>query len=118
MESETVDKILEWMHSEASKPFEDRRTLSAHEWIAKAQSLNILRSNAQEHYLTLKHLLAKKADEHRVAGMNASDRKTMIEAQEEYLAAELVKAKLERITDAIRLAKKAAEQASEGYSGF
>lgn len=111
MEKITVDTIINYLQECA----ETKRILDPEEWIRAAQNLNVLVQNEQDELFLLEQQVAEMRKSYLLDGKTVAYAKTMVEASNEYAQLKRQKAKIDRVLETIRLAKKSATLASETY---
>lgn len=111
MEKITVDTIMNYLQECA----ETRKILDPEEWLRAAQNLNALLQSEQDELFILEQQVAEMRRGYLLDGKTVAYAKTMVEASHEYSNSRRQKAKIERVNETIRLAKKYASMVSETY---
>lgn len=107
----TADTILNWL----KKQVEEKQIIDGHTWVNAAQKLNMLLEDETDILFGLgqavkKTQLLKSTEE----GESISSSKLFAETTDEYIVYKKQEAKVDRIQEAIRLAKIQARQVGEG----
>lgn len=110
-EQNTVDSILLALQriSEAKIP------VDPHKYLEAAEKLNSLVQSVQEELFEKEQIVARMRRDLLVEGKTASYAKMIVEASEEYREVRVLKAKIERVVETIRLAKQHAKLTTEIY---
>lgn len=105
----TADAILAWMRDQAEKkvPIEPLK------WLEAGMKLNILSSDENDRLIELEMAVAALRMSHMEKSGTAAAAKVMVEASEEYADMRRQQAKVKRIEEAIRMAKKYAQIRSD-----
>lgn len=107
----TVDTITNFLQ----ECVETKKILDPEEWLRAAQSLNVLLQNEQDELFMLEQQVAEMRKNHLLDGKTVAYAKTMVEASNEFANMKRQKAKIDRVLETIRLAKRNAVLASETY---
>ena len=110
----TTDTILDWL----KESIEEKKPVSPTVYIDACQKLNILRSTDDDLYAELQHRLAEFKAERLKKGDTVASAKLKAEATELNKEANKQKAKIERITEAIRISKIRARLGSDEIKGY
>lgn len=106
----TADTILDWL----KKQVEERQVIDAHTWVNAAQKLNILLEDETDELFTLgQQVKSIQLEKSKEVNESVSSSKLYAETTSEYVQYKKQEAKVERIQEAIRLAKLQSRQASE-----
>lgn len=108
----TIDSILHAFEEMASKKI----PLSPHQWLEGSAKMLALVGNEQDRLFDLESVLAKyKSDLMMNDEMTSSKAKILAEARHEYVESRKLKAKIERVFEAIKIGKVMARMSQEEY---
>ena len=101
MTERTVDSVIAWFE----ETVKSRTPISPNRWVEAAADLNVLQSGEQEKYFELLQEIAQMRVKHLENGFTVAKAKVYIETTDEYRHALILKAKIDRIVEFIRIAK-------------
>ena len=110
----TVDAILDWL----KKTIIEKKPISPGLWVDSALKLNILRGEEEDKLAQLQQEIAREKALNIEGGDSVAKAKAKSEATDAYKEMNKQRAKLERITEAIRIAKIRARLGSEEIKGY
>jgi len=110
----TIDTLIETMQ----KRVESEEIIGPHDWIDYAGRLNLFRGIDDNALYKLGQRIARQRAEYVKDGMTVAAARTLIEATDEYVEYKQLQAKLDRVTEEIRLAKIRSRSASEEMKGY
>lgn len=110
----TTDSILEWLKEQ----IESKVPISPHTWLDASLKLNLLLQDESSKLYMAEQECAKMRAELVEKGKTAASAKITIEASNEYRYAREQKAKIDRVVEAIRLAKVQARIANDELKGY
>lgn len=110
----TTDTILQYL----KEAIESKTPISPHTWLDAAMKLNLLLQDESSKLYVAEQECAKMRAELVESGKTAASAKITIEASNEYRYAREQKAKIERVIEAIRLAKVQSRIASDELKGY
>lgn len=110
-EQNTVDSILDALQkmSQAKVP------VDPHKYLEAAEKLNSLVQSVQEELFEKEQIVAKMRRDLLEDGKTATYAKMIVEASEEYREVRVLKAKIDRVMETIRLAKQHARLTTDIY---
>jgi hypothetical protein len=100
----TIDLILQTLEDWVSS----KTPISAHTWLDSAQKITTLMGNEHEEYFKMAQNVAKMRLEARKTTKTVADANLIIDASDELLALNMKGAKIKRIEEIVRIAKKQA----------
>ncbi len=97
----SCDTILEWMRQQA----ESKSPIDPMRWLEAAEKMNSMMGEETDKLIDIDHKLAEVRYEHLTNGDSAAKARMAVEAHPFYPERQRQKAKIDRIIEAIRLAK-------------
>lgn len=113
MEGKTTNEIISWIKEQV----EAGHSMSPLVWLESAQKLNVLMFNDEQNYFDLAQEVAQKEVDLINEGKNVARAKAIIRASEKFKQMSLLKAKIGRIIEHIRLAKQMARMGADEARG-
>src|SRR5262245_214448 len=110
----TIDILMETMQERVEK----QEIIGPHDWIDYAGRLNLFRGIDDNALYKLGQKIAQRRAEYVKDGMTVAAARTLIEASDDYCSYKQLQAKLERVTEEIRLAKIRSRSASDEMKGY
>ena len=110
----TIDTLMEAMQERVEKG----EIIGPHDWIDYAGRLNLFRGIDDNALYKLGQSIARLRAEYVKDGMSVAAARTLIEASDDYREYKQLQAKLDRVTEEIRLAKIRSRSASEEMKGY
>jgi len=114
LEHRTADSVMEKM----SEMARDRNPITPGLWVESAEFLNVLRGDEDNKLAKLHQEVAEQKVAYLEEGKSAVEAKTRVEAGDTYYLYLKQKAKIEKITEHIRLAKVRARSANDEMRGY
>ena len=110
----TVDTILESLQLWV----EDRQPIAPHVWIDASAKLTVLVGDIQEDLFLLNQKISQKKLEYIEQGDSVAKAKVRIESSDEYLQSQKLIAKIDRITELVRISKLQARMSSDNIKNY
>jgi hypothetical protein len=110
----TIDTLMETMQERVEKG----EIIGPHDWIDYAGRLNLFRGIDDNALFKLGQIIAKQRAELVTGGATVAAARVIIKATDEYREYKELQAKLDRVTEEIRLAKIRSRSASEEMKGY
>ncbi len=110
----TVDVILETLQ----KWVEEKQPIGADLWLEAAQKLTVLSGDDQNSLFELEQTLAKEKVLFMESGDSVAKANVKIQARNEFVEARKLEAKIERITELVRISKLQARMSHEGMNNY
>lgn len=107
----TTQTVLDYLEEQ----YRSDVALPPSEWLVQASKLNLLRGAEDKQLAILESNLARVKAAYLEEDMTAAKSKALVEATQEYLVVQQLKAHLSRVTEAIRIAKQMSRSAGEEY---
>lgn len=112
MEHRTLDSVLDWF----KKAVEDRQPIDAHNWIEAAMMMNLFLGDEQGKLFIKEQMVAQERQKALEAqNMTVAKAKVIVEASDAFMETRVLKAKIDRVIEFIRLAKVMARSAQEEF---
>lgn len=114
MSKVTVDTILDSLQLWV----EDKHPIGPTIWIDASAKLTVLVGDIQEELFLLEQKIAQKKLEYIEQGDSVAKAKVKIEGSDEYLESKKLIAKIDRITELVRISKLQARMSSDNMSNY
>lgn len=101
MEKVTCDTIMSWLKNQT----ENKQPVDSHTWIEACQKLNVLIGDEHDKLLDLQQEVAKLKILRIESGDSVAKARTYVESTDEYKAMKRQEARIEQITESIRISK-------------
>ena len=111
---DTTEKILGWMETQVR----NEEVIDPHKWVEAGASLNILLGKETDLLFDLQQEVAKVKIGYIEGGDSVAKAKVKTEASDAYKVAKKQEAKIERITEAVRMSKVMARLKDGEYRGY
>ena len=113
-EKVTVDTILETLE----KWVAEKQPIDAHTWLDACVKMTVLTGDDQAELFLLEQLIAKKKLEFMEDGSSVAKANVQIAALDEFVQARRLEAKIERITELVRISKLQARMSNDGLNNY
>lgn len=110
----TIDTILDSLQIWV----EDRQPIGANVWVDAAAKMTVLVGDIQDELFTLEQKIAQKKLEFIESGDSVAKAKVKVESLDEYVESRKLLAKIDRVTELVRISKLQARMSSDNLGNY